>query len=103
MQRPSALLVLPSLFLAGAPARAEILERIIAKVNGEIITQSEFQARQLAAAQAAHIEPDKVGKFLRENNAKILQEAIDDLLLVQRADEAGLHLRPEYIKDVIES
>jgi len=103
MRRRSAVLLLPSLLFLGAPARGEIVERIIAKVNGEIITQSEFQARQLAAAQAARIDPDKVGQFLRENNAKILQEAIDDLLLVQRADDAGLRLRPEYIKDVIES
>jgi peptidyl-prolyl cis-trans isomerase SurA len=101
MPRQIALLALPSLLLA-APAPADILERIIAKVNGEIITQSEFQSRQLAAAQAAHIDPDKVGAFLRDNNAKILQEAVDDLLLVQRAEEAGLHLRPEYIKDVID-
>jgi parvulin-like peptidyl-prolyl isomerase len=95
--------LLPSLLLLGpAPLRAEILERIIAKVNGEVITQSEFQSRQLAAAQAARVEPDKVAQFLRENNAKILQEAVDDILLVQRAEDAGLHLRPEYINDMID-
>jgi len=97
------LVVLPSVFLGAPGTRAEILERVIAKVNGEIITQSEFQARQIAAAQAARIDSDKVPQFLRENNSKILQEAVDDLLLVQRADEAGLRLRPEYIKDVIDN
>src|SRR6266545_2954788 len=72
--------LLPSLlFLSGAPLSAEILERIIVKVNGEILTQTEFQARQLAAAQAARVEPDRVGQFLRENNAKILQEVIDGI------------------------
>jgi parvulin-like peptidyl-prolyl isomerase len=109
MRRHSASLVLlPSLVLVGgllvaSGAGAEILERVIAKVNGEIITQTEFQSRQLAAAQAARIDPDKVPQFLRENNAKILQEAVDELLLVQRADEAGLRLRPEYIKEVIDN
>jgi parvulin-like peptidyl-prolyl isomerase len=108
MRRHSALPgFLPSLVLffslAAVPGRSEILERVIAKVNGEIITQSEFQSRQLAAAQAARIEPDKVQQFLRENNSKILQEAVDDLLLVQRADEAGLRLRPEYVKEVIDN
>src|SRR6266704_3102985 len=87
--------LLPSLlFLSGAPLSAEILERIIVKVNGEILTQTEFQARQLAAAQAARVEPDRVGQFLRENNAKILQ--------VQRAEDAGLRLPPHYIDDVID-
>ncbi|MFI5007124.1 MAG: peptidyl-prolyl cis-trans isomerase [Solirubrobacterales bacterium] len=95
-------LLLSLLLLGVAPLRAEILERIIAKVNGEIITQTEFQSRQLAAAQAARVEPDKVAQFLRENNAKILQEAVDDILLVQRAEDAGLHLRPEYVNEMIE-
>jgi peptidyl-prolyl cis-trans isomerase SurA len=96
--------LLSALFLlAAAGVRSEILERVIAKVNGEIITQSEFQARQLAAAQSARIEPEKVPQFLRQNNSKILQEAVDDLLLLQRADEAGLRLRPEYVKEVIDN
>jgi parvulin-like peptidyl-prolyl isomerase len=106
MRRHSAFLaVLPSflLLLAAPPVRSEILERVIAKVNGEIITQSEFQSRQLAAAQAARIDPERIPQFLRENNSKILQEAVDDLLLHQRADEAGLRLRPEYIKEVIDN
>jgi parvulin-like peptidyl-prolyl isomerase len=99
MRRPF-LLLLPSLALA-LPAGAEIVERVIVKVNGEILTQTEFQARQLAAAQAARIEPERVGAFLRENNAKILEEAIDDLLLVQRAQDTGLRLPPEALDRVI--
>jgi parvulin-like peptidyl-prolyl isomerase len=95
-------LLLPSLLLGTASVRAEIIERVIAQVNGEIITQTEFQSRQLAAAQAARVTPDKVSQFLRDNNAKILQEAIDDILLVQRAEDAGLHLPAAYINDVID-
>ncbi|HEY2946515.1 MAG TPA: peptidyl-prolyl cis-trans isomerase, partial [Vicinamibacteria bacterium] len=63
---------------------------------------SEFEARQIAAVQQARVTPDQVEKFLRENNAHILQEAIDDLLLVQRAVDLGIKLRPEYIKEVID-
>ena len=51
MRRLFALLLLPSLVPSGA--RAEIIERVVAKVNGQIITLSEFQARQIAAAQGA--------------------------------------------------
>jgi peptidyl-prolyl cis-trans isomerase SurA len=94
---PSSLLVLPS------PARGEILERIVAKVNGEIITLSDFQERQLEAAQAAHVSPAEVGAFLRKNNARILQEAIDDILLVQRAEDAGLRLPPEAVDEIIDN
>ena len=98
------LTLLPSLLgaVGAAPARAEIIERIIAKVNGEIITLTEFQERQISAAQAARITPDQIGTFLRENNARLLQEAIDEILLVQKAEDAGLGLRPEYVDEVIE-
>src|SRR4029450_6185446 len=100
MQRQILPLVLLSLL--SAPARGEILERIVAKVNGEIVTLSEFQSRQIAAAQNARISAGRGEPFLRENNARILQDAVDDLLLSQRAEEAGLKLRPEVVKDVID-
>src|SRR5712691_9447493 len=94
---------IPSLLvLLAAPAGAEIIERVVAKVNGEIITLSEFVNRQVAAVQSARIAPDRIETFLRDQNAKILQDAIDEILLVQRAGDVGIRLRPEYTKDVIE-
>jgi parvulin-like peptidyl-prolyl isomerase len=91
-----------ALAVAATAAPAEVLERVVVRVNGDIVTQSEFQARQVAAVQAARVPPDRIEQFLRENNAKILQEAIDDLLLVQRADEIGVRLSPAYINEVIQ-
>jgi parvulin-like peptidyl-prolyl isomerase len=104
MRRLSLLLTISLTALAGVTqVQAEIIERIIAKVNGEIITLSDFQERQLAAAQAAKITPDQIGTFLRQNNARLLQEAIDDILLVQKAEDAGLALPEDYIDEVIET
>jgi peptidyl-prolyl cis-trans isomerase SurA len=91
-----------SLVLLAVAARGEIVEKVIVKVNGDIVTQSEFEARQIAAVQQSRVGTDQVEKFLRENNAHILQEAIDDLLLVQRAADLGMKMRPDYIKEVIE-
>ena len=98
----SAALLGAGLLALSASSRAEIIERVVAKVNGDIVTQSEFEARQLAAVQAARIGPDQVESYLRQNNARILQEAVDDLLITQRAAELGIKLRPEYITDVID-
>lgn len=98
------LLLLPSLLLATpSSGRAEIVERVIVKVNGDIITLSDFEARQVMAIQAAGIGPDKIESYLRDHNAKILQDAVDDLLIVQRADELEIHLPPEAINGVIEN
>jgi peptidyl-prolyl cis-trans isomerase SurA len=87
---------------AGA-ARGEIIERVVAKVNGQIITLSEFQGRQIAAAQAARVDPATVGQFLRQNNARILQDAIDEILILQRAEDAGLRAPSQYVDEAIES
>jgi parvulin-like peptidyl-prolyl isomerase len=102
MSRLSAFLLLPSLALAPSGVRAEIIERVVAKVNGQIITLSEFQSRQLAAAQGARVDPANIGPFLRQNNAKILQDAIDEILLLQKAEDAGLKVPSQWIDEAIE-
>jgi parvulin-like peptidyl-prolyl isomerase len=84
------------------PSRAETIERVVAKVNGQIITLSEFQARQIAAAQAARIGPEGVGAFLRQNNAKILQDAIDEILILQKAEDAGIRAPSAWIDEAID-
>ena len=103
MKPPKLFLTLASPLLFAASARAEVLERVIVKVNGDIVTQSEFESRQVAAIQGAHVSSAQVEAYLRQNNARILQEAIDELLLMQRADDLGVKIRPEYTSDVIEN
>jgi parvulin-like peptidyl-prolyl isomerase len=97
------LLLVPSALLLALPAPGEIVERVVVRVNGDIVTLSEFAARQVQAAQAARITPERAEQFLRENNARILQEAIDDLLIAQKAADLGVKLRPEYVKDAIDT
>jgi parvulin-like peptidyl-prolyl isomerase len=103
MRRLFVLLLLHSVLGAAGAARAEIIERIIVKVNGEIITLSQFQERQIAAAQAARIPPEQIGSFLRQSNARLLQQAIDEVLLLQKAEDSGLQLPPEFVDEVIDS
>jgi parvulin-like peptidyl-prolyl isomerase len=101
MRRLFALLI-PSLAFASGAARAETIERVVAKVNGQIITLSEFQNRQVAAAQAAHLDPAGVGQFLRQNNARLLQEAMDDILIQQKAEDAGIKAPAAWIDEAID-
>jgi len=101
MRRLFALLV-PSLALLPGALRAETIERVVAKVNGQIITLSEFQNRQVAAAQAARIDPSTVSQFLRQNNAKLLQDAIDEILILQKAEDAGIKAPAAWIDEAID-
>jgi len=101
--KPRSLVLSLSLIALAHSAAGEILDRVIVKVNGDIVTQSEFESRQIAAVSQARLTPDRVEAYLRDNNARILQDAIDDLLLLQKADEVGIKIRPEYTKEIIES
>jgi peptidyl-prolyl cis-trans isomerase SurA len=95
--------VLSSALALTLPLPAEILERVVVKVNGDIVTLTDFTARQISEAQAARVTPDRIEQFLRDNNARILQSAIDDVLILQKAADMGMKLRPEYIKEVIDN
>src|SRR5262245_45871430 len=102
MKRPSpSALFLPSLLAIALSSPAEVLERVIVAVNGDIVTQSEFEQRQVAAVQGARIPPSEIERYLRDNNARILQEAIDDLLIVQRGAELGYKVPSTYLDEVI--
>ena len=101
MGRASRWTLFASLLLA-TQAPAEILERVYAVVNGDIITQSEFESRQVAAVQAARLKQGQVVRFLQQNNARLLQEAVDDLLLYQKGRELGLQIPADYLDQVIQ-
>lgn len=102
MKPPFVLTSVSLILLAlSSPSRGEIVERIIAMVNGEIITQSEFETRQVAALQAAGVSGARIANYLRDNNAQILQEAVDDILLSQKAEALGMKIRPDYLDEVI--
>ena len=100
--KPSRLLPLAVSLAVAAATSAEILERVVARVNGDVVTLSEFEARQLAAVQQGRVPPAEIETFLRENNARLLQEAIDDVLILQRGVELGIRLRAEYVQEVLD-
>ena len=45
---------------ASLPLRAEIIEQVLVKVNGEIFTKTDLEQRQVAALRAA--EPQRHGR-----------------------------------------
>src|SRR5688500_18494510 len=97
--KPSKLLPLAVSLAVAAATSAEIVERVVARVNGDVVTLSEFEARQLAAVEQGRVPPAEIETFLRENNARLLQEAIDDMLVLQRGEELGIRLRAEYVQE----
>jgi peptidyl-prolyl cis-trans isomerase SurA len=90
-----------------APVRAEIIEQVLVKVNGDIITKTELENRQIETLRrmrqdidpAALKNDEELKKVLAEVTPRILVEAIDELLMVQLARERGYRLRDEQFRD----
>ena len=94
------------------PVRAQIIERVLVKVNGDIFTQTELEERQTAAIRArmgVDFKPDMVNnseelkKAVDEVTPQLLVDAIDELLLLQMGKEKGYHLSDEQFKAWLEN
>jgi parvulin-like peptidyl-prolyl isomerase len=90
------------------PLRAEIIEQVLVKVNGDIITKTELENRQIAAirqrmSQDVSAESlkndDQLKKVVAEVTPRILVDAIDELLMMQLAKERGYKLRDEQFRE----
>jgi peptidyl-prolyl cis-trans isomerase SurA len=91
--------------------RAEIIEQILVKVNGEILTKTELEQRQVSAlrqrTQGQQIDPESLKndetlkKALAEITPMILVSSIDEILLLQRGRELGLKLGDDQFKQVV--
>jgi peptidyl-prolyl cis-trans isomerase SurA len=86
------------------PVRAQIIERVLVKVNGDILTQTELEERQTAAIRArmgTDFKPEmltnnaELKKAVDEVTPQLLVDAIDELLLLQMGKEKGYHLSDE--------
>src|SRR3954462_14270031 len=88
-----------------APMHAQILERVLVKVNGDILTQTQLEEKQTAAIRAriggGELKPDiasdseELKKAMDEVTPQLLVDAIDELLLLQMGKEKGYHLSDE--------
>jgi peptidyl-prolyl cis-trans isomerase SurA len=90
------------------PMRAEIIEQVLVKVNGDIITKTELEARQVSAlrerkvdAEALKNDDTALKKMLAEVTPQVIVNAIDELLLLQRGKELGLRLSEDQFKQVV--
>jgi parvulin-like peptidyl-prolyl isomerase len=95
------------LALAASVSAADIglVEEIVAKVNGDIITRSELQrtrSRMQAELKARGMKDEEIEKMVAERDKDILREAIDELLLVQRGKDLSINVETEVSKYLAE-
>ncbi|MGA7626345.1 MAG: peptidylprolyl isomerase [Candidatus Acidiferrales bacterium] len=88
---------------ARAQAKAAVVEEIIARVNNDVITLSDYQkADQQLREEVAHdcqgCPPEKVEGDYKSQQKDLLRGLIDQSLLVQRAKDLGISVESELIK-----
>lgn len=90
------------------PAGAEIIEQVLVKVNGEIVTLSDFEERVqgalLSQPELAAL-PDNSPAFAKavaDAAPRTILAAVDELLLLQRARDQGWALTDEAYTKIIE-
>jgi peptidyl-prolyl cis-trans isomerase SurA len=93
---------------AAAAAQPEIIEQILVKVNGEILTKSDLEQRQVVALRQRdpNFRPASdadLQKALAEVTPIVVVDAVDELLLVQRGRELGYVLGKEQFQNIIEN
>src|SRR5260221_9048983 len=91
--------------------RAEIIEQVLVKVNGEILTKTELEAAQVSVlrqrGQAFDLKSEQANtqlrKILDEVTPDLIVNMLDDMLIVQRGKELGYKLTDEQFKGAIDS
>ena len=92
-------------------ARAEIIEQILVKVNGEIFTKSDLEARQVATirqrGQQVDLKSDakneQLRKLLDDITPQIMVDVVDEMIMVQRGHELGYKLGDDQFKTAVDS
>jgi peptidyl-prolyl cis-trans isomerase SurA len=102
----SALLFSATLGLAAQ--KGEIIEQVLVKVNGDIITKTDLEQRQIAALRQRdpNFRPTtdaELQKALVEVTPDVIVNAIDELLLVQRGRELGYALSTDRFNTIVEN
>jgi len=96
-------------FVLSPRVGAEILEQVLVKVNGDIITKTEFEARQVAELRtrpelaSANPASAELQKAVAEITPDLILSAVDELLLVQRGRESGFALGDQQFAQILEN
>lgn len=106
-KRLSAVLLVCVAIGAVAPLRAEILEQVLVKVNGDIVTKTDFERQQVAELRTrqelANANETQLNKAIAEATPDLILNAVDELLLVQRGRELGYTMNDEQFKQIVDN
>src|SRR5208283_418446 len=88
--------------VSGSVASARIMERIIARVNNEIITQHQFDEEQgkLREQLAQQFSGAELDAQVRDQSKNLLRDLIDESLMVQKAKDLDMNVETDVVKEL---
>jgi parvulin-like peptidyl-prolyl isomerase len=95
--------------LSIAGLHAEVIEQVLVKINGEILTKTDIEQMQVTALRASNpnLNPNDLQndaalrKLLDDVTPRVIVNAIDEMLLVQRGKELGLKMSDEQFNGIL--
>lgn len=97
------------LLLAAPLAAQEVIEQVLVRINGDILTTSEFEQRQVNALRSrpelANVNPasQELQRAIAEITPQLVLDAVDELLMVQRGRELGFVLGDTQFNQIVEN
>ena len=96
------------MLVASVSMRADIIEQVLVKVNGEIITKSDLETRQIAALRQKNpnFRPQNDTELQKELAAVtpgVIVDAVDEMLMVQRGKELGYTMSTDRFNSIVEN
>ena len=91
--------------LASNAPGAVVLERILVKINGGLITQTDLEAAQIGALRARGPAPQNdtaLRQVIQEITPQLIVNLVEELLMVQRGRELGYALSDVQFQDVLD-
>lgn len=93
------------------PAPAQVIEQVLVKVNGEIVSRSDLEEMQVAALRQSNPDIDatdlrndeKLAAMLNEVTPRVIVNAIDEMLMLQRGRELGLKMGDDQFNRIVEN
>jgi parvulin-like peptidyl-prolyl isomerase len=101
MKHSRVIILLPAILLWAGLAGSETIERIVAKVNGKIITKTELddEVQAMLDRMGPPADGSDRAQIVEEMKRQVLKNMIDNILILQVAEDRGLRVPSRFFDD----
>lgn len=95
-----AVALVAAILATAAPARADVVDRVVLRVNDQIATLLDYERRHaesLQQLQAADMPEEQRAQVRASLGNRIFRDMLEELLLISRADQLGIYPTEEQV------